>query len=96
VDASRYFTQAKHLELYGVKYFVSEWGKDINAWTDMPLVPFLYGVVFSIFGETRIYIQILNTTFFSLTAVLTFELGKILWDEETGFFAGVLLGAPIS
>ena len=95
VDASRYFTQAKHLELYGVKYFVSEWGRDINAWTDMPLVPFLYGLVFRIFGETRIYIQILTTTLFSLTAVLTFELGKTLWDEETGFFAGVfLLGMP--
>ena len=95
VDASRYFTQAKHLELYGVKYFVSEWGKDINAWTDMPLVPFLYGLVFRIFGETRICIQILNTTLFSLTAVFTFELGKTLWDEETGFFAGVfLIGMP--
>ena len=95
VDASRYFTQAKHLELYGVKYFISEWGKDINAWTDMPLVPFLYGLVFKIFGETRIYIQILNSTLFSLTAVLTFELGKTLWDEETGFFAGVfLIGMP--
>src|SRR5574340_14376 len=95
VDASRYFTQAKHLELYGVKYFVREWGQDINAWTDMPLVPFLYGLVFRIFGETRIYIQVLNTTLFSLTAVLTFELGKALWDEETGLLAGVfLLGMP--
>ena len=95
VDASRYFTQAKHLELYGIKYFVREWGKDINAWTDMPLVPFLYGLVFRIFGETRIYIQILTTTLFSLTAVLTCELGRTLWDEETGFFAGMLLlGMP--
>lgn len=95
VDASRYFTQAKHLELYGVKYFVSEWGRDINAWTDMPLVPFLYGLVFRIFGEARIYIQILTTTLFSLTVVLTYELGKTLWDEETGFFAGAfLLGMP--
>jgi hypothetical protein len=95
VDASRYFTQAKHLELYGVSYFVKEWGRDINAWTDMPLIPFLYGLVFRIFGETRIYIQILTTTLFSLTTVLTYELGKTLWDEETGFLAGVLLlGMP--
>lgn len=95
VDSSRYFTQAKHLELYGVKYFVSGWGKDINAWTDMPLVPFLYGLVFRIFGEARVYIQILTTTLFSLSVVLTYELGKTLWDEETGFFAGVfLVGMP--
>ncbi len=95
VDSSRYFTQAKHLELYGVGYFVREWGKDIHAWTDMPLVPFLYGLVFRFFGESRIYIQILTTTLFSLSVVLTYELGKTLWDKETGFFAGVLLlGMP--
>ena len=95
VDSSRYFTQAKHLELYGASYFVKEWGKAINAWTDMPLVPFLYGLVFRLFGEARIYIQILTTMLFSLSVVLTYELGKTLWDEETGFFAGAfLLGMP--
>jgi len=40
IDASRYFTQAKHLELFGVRYFLSEWGREIHAWTDMPLIPF--------------------------------------------------------
>ena len=44
VDASRYFTQAKHLELYGFGYFFREWGNGINAWTDLPAIPFLYGV----------------------------------------------------
>ena len=29
VDASRYFTQAKHLEMYGIESFFKEWGKDI-------------------------------------------------------------------
>ena len=46
IDTSRYFTYAKHLEIYGIKYFLSEWGRAINVWTDMPLVPFLYGLVF--------------------------------------------------
>jgi uncharacterized membrane protein len=81
--------------LYGVSYFVKEWGKAIHAWTDMPLVPFIYGLVFRLFGEARVYIQILTTTLFSLSVVLTYELGKTLWDEETGFFAGVFLaGMP--
>ena len=26
VDTARYFTQAKHVELYGVGYFLAEWG----------------------------------------------------------------------
>ena len=95
IDASRYFTQAKHLKIYGIKYFIGEWGRNINAWTDLPLVPFLYGLIFKFFGESRTYIQIFTTSLFSMTVVLTYLIGKTLWDENTGFFAGVLLlGMP--
>ncbi len=95
IDASRYITQAKHLELYGITYFISEWGKDIYAWTDLPFVPFLYGLIFKIFGEARAFIQVFTAFVFSGTAVITYLIGKSLWNEETGFFAGVLLwGVP--
>ncbi|MDX1776211.1 MAG: glycosyltransferase family 39 protein [Desulfobulbales bacterium] len=91
VDASRYFTQAKHLQLYGVQYWAGQWGREIFAWTDLPLIPFLYGLVFKFFGEQRIFIQVLNTVFYSFTVVLTFQLGKSLWDEDLGYWAGLLL-----
>jgi 4-amino-4-deoxy-L-arabinose transferase-like glycosyltransferase len=95
VDASRYFTQAKHLEVYGIGYFLKEWGRTIFAWTDMPLVPFLYGMIFKLFGENRIFIQLFTTVLFSLTVVLTSLIGKTLWNRETGFSAGLLLlGIP--
>lgn len=95
VDASRYFIQAKYLELYGIRYFFEEWGKGIFAWTDMPLVPFLYGVVFRLFGEVRLYLQIFNTIVFSLSTILTYLIGRELWDEEVGFYGGLLLlGVP--
>ena len=95
VDASRYFTQAKHLELYGTGYFLREWGKTIEVWTDLPLVPFIYGIVFRYLGEARIYVQVVTTLFFSFTVVLTYMTGKMLWDKETGFFGGMfLLGIP--
>ena len=95
VDVSRYFTHAKHLEIYGIKYFLQEWGRGINAWTDLPLVPFLYGLIFKFLGESRLYIQLFTTFLFSMTVVLTCKIGKMLWDEETGFFAGIaLLGMP--
>jgi hypothetical protein len=95
VDASRYFTQAKHLEVYGIGYFLKEWGRTIFVWTDMPLVPFLYGIIFKLFGEKRIFIQLFTTFMFSLTIVLTSLIGKTLWDRETGFSAGLLLlGIP--
>lgn len=95
IDAARYFTQAKYLELYGVKYFLREWGDRINAWTDLPLMPFLYGLIFKYFGEARLYIQIFTTTLFSLTVVITYMIGRELWDEDAGFYGGLLLlGIP--
>ena len=95
VDASRYFTQAKHLDVYGIGYFLKEWGRDINIWTDMPLIPFFYGLIFKLFGESRIYIQAFTTLLFSLTVVLTYNIGKTLWDETVGFYGGLLLlGIP--
>ncbi|HWR71689.1 MAG TPA: glycosyltransferase family 39 protein, partial [Nitrospirota bacterium] len=95
VDTARYFTQAKHLELYGVTFFLREWGGAIPAWTDLPLLPFLYGLLFSVFGESRIWIQAFTTTLFSLTVASTWLLGRTLWDEDVGFSGGLLLlGMP--
>jgi len=95
IDASRYFVQAKSLGEYGAGYFLKEWGRAIHAWTDTPLVPFLYGLIFRWIGEERIYIQIFNTLLFALTCVLTCVVGKKMWDEETGLNAALLLlGIP--
>jgi hypothetical protein len=95
LDTARYVLQAKHLELYGISSFFTEWGKEIGAWTDLPVVPFFYGMIFRYLGEARISIQIFTTLLFSLTVVATFLLGKALWDRETGLLAGLfLLGIP--
>lgn len=91
IDASRYFTQAKHLELYGAGYFLREWGHAIPQWTDLPLMPFLYGLVFGLFGESRVYIQILNSLMFSLTVSLTVLTGRTLFDDFTGRAGGLLM-----
>jgi len=95
MDASRYFTQAKHLEVYGAGYFLKGWGREIVAWTDLPAIPFLFGTVLSVFGEHRTAIQAFTTALFSSTILLTFLIGKKLWSEEIGFSAGLLLlGMP--
>lgn len=95
VDVARYFTQAKHIERYGVAYFLAEWGGQIPVWTDLPLVPLLYGLIFSLLGENRIFIQAFTTLLFSGTVVLTYLIGKTLWDEAVGLHAGaLLLGMP--
>lgn len=95
IDTSRYFMQAKHVEVYGTKFFLTEWGKAIPAWTDLPVIPFFEGLIFSLLGESRIFVQIFTAVLFAMTAVLTNQIGKTLWDEDTGFYAGAfLLGMP--
>jgi 4-amino-4-deoxy-L-arabinose transferase-like glycosyltransferase len=91
IDASRYFSQAKHVLVYGIGYFAEQWGKEIFAWTDLPLVPFLYGIILHFLGEQRIFIQAFNSLFYSLTVVLTYRLGKSLWDDDLGYWGGLLL-----
>ena len=95
VDASRYFLQAKSLAVNGPAYFIHEWGYGISAWTDLPLIPFIYGMVFRFVGEYRIAIQLVTTLFFCGTVLLTFLIGTELWDEVTGLYGGaLLLGMP--
>jgi len=95
VDASRYFTQAKSLEVYGAGYFIREWGREIVSWTDLPLVPFCYGLIFKFAGESRVSIQVFTTLLFSLTAVITYLVGRDLWDNAVGSAASAfMLGMP--
>ncbi len=91
VDASRYFAEAKYLEVHGLPAFLAEWGRAIPAWTDLPLVPLLDGLAFRLLGESRAAVQALTTLMFAGTVWLTVRLGKALWDEEVGLTAGALL-----
>lgn len=91
VDAARYFTQAKYVELYGFGYFFSEWGRGIMAWTDLPLVPFIYGTLFKLVGESRTVIQGVNTLFFSGSVVITYFIGRDLWNERVGLYGALML-----
>jgi hypothetical protein len=93
VDASRYFTQAKHLSTYGASYFLREWGVSIEAWTDLPAVPFIYGIGFKVFGESRAVVQAINSAMFSASVVMTVRLGGALWNREVGLTAGAFLMA---
>ena len=91
VDASRIFVQAKQVAVRGIAGFWAEWGREVPAWTDLPLVPLLFGLVLDLAGESRVHLQALDTLLFAGTAALTFRLGRDLWDEEVGFLGGALL-----
>jgi len=93
LDSARYFLQAKYLEMNGISAFSREWGGEVTAWTDLPLVPLVYGVLFKLFGETRLVITFFNVLLFSLIPVITYLIGRLLWDRTTGFLAGLLIMA---
>jgi 4-amino-4-deoxy-L-arabinose transferase-like glycosyltransferase len=95
VDAARHFMQAKYLELHGIGYFLLAWGNEIPAWTDLPLAPLIHGIIFQVFGESRVAVQVFTSLLFSGTVVLTYLIGKTLWSRDLGLFAGILLlGMP--
>ena len=91
IDASRYFVQAKYLELFGPAAFFREWGGALPAWTDLPLPAFLYGTVFRLFGEHRLPQQIFTAGLFAFTVFATARIGGLLWGERTGARAALLL-----
>ena len=91
VDAARYFAAAKHLELHGLGDFLAEWGRGVPAWTDLPLLPAVDGLLFRTFGESRIVIQAFTTLLFAGTVLLTHRIGRSLWSDEVGLAAGALL-----
>ncbi len=95
IDAARHFMQAKYLKLHGIGYFLGAWGNEIPAWTDLPLVPLIHGVIFQVFGESRLGVQAFTSLLFSGTVVLTYLIGKTLWSRDIGLYAGILLlGMP--
>jgi len=95
LDAARHFGQAKSIGLHGAASLLQAWGAEIPAWTDLPLVPVLYGSLFVLLGEERFYLQAFNSSLFAGTVLLTWQIGRTLWQEETGLTAAaLLLGMP--
>ncbi len=91
IDASRYFVQAKHLELFGASAFFRDWGGAVPAWTDLPLPAFLYGTIFRLCGEHRLPQQLFTAGLFALTAFATARIGRLLWGARTGARGALLL-----
>jgi len=95
LDSGRYFLQAKYLATHGFLGYWRGWGGAVWAWTDMPLSSLLYGSIFFLMGESRVYCQVLNICLFGLSAGLVYGCGRILWGKRTGSYAGLLLlGSP--
>ena len=61
IDTARYFSQAKYLATHGIVGYFMQWGLANPAWTDLPLIPAMYGIAFALFGESSVaYTSIIN------------------------------------
>ncbi|NOZ82549.1 MAG: hypothetical protein GXN98_01840 [Euryarchaeota archaeon] len=90
-DAARYFSEAKFLAVEGVESFVSEWGKRLYVYVDQPLVPFIYGILFKLFGESRLVIQAYNFTLYALLTLLVYRIAQRLWGRRAGSYTALLM-----
>ena len=90
-DAARYFSEAKFLAEEGVGSFFGEWGRRLYVYVDQPLVPFIYGVLFTLFGESRLVIQAYNFLLYSLLTLLVYRTAEHLWGTKAGVFSGMLM-----
>ncbi len=91
IDSSRYFIQAKYLSTHGVQYFLKNWGTEIPAWTDTPLIPFIYGLLFRFFGEHRFVVMSFNSLLLIFSLGITYKTGKLLFNEKAGTYSAALL-----
>jgi 4-amino-4-deoxy-L-arabinose transferase-like glycosyltransferase len=93
LDAARYFTYAKHAALHGLAGLGRDWGTGLPVWSDLPAAPVLHGLIFCVFGEQRLAVQLAHLALYALSAVLARGLGRRLWGEAAGDAAGLLLAA---
>jgi len=91
IDAARYFVHAQYLHDHGLVAFLRDWGATLSVWTDLPLLPLLYGVVLTAAGESRMGGQLLNTALLAGTVFVTYRAGRELWNKSVGLSSAALL-----
>lgn len=91
LDSARYLEQARALAAQGPVAYARDWGQGSGAWTDLPLIPALFGLLWHWFGESRLLVQGLNTAFFAGTVMLVVNIGRTMFDRHTGLMAGLLM-----
>lgn len=96
IDAARHFAAFKAAVERGPAGFLAAWGGELKPWTDLPLLPLVFGILLTLAGEARWVVQAANIVLFAGTVAMTVALGRRLWGEAAGIAAGLsLLAMPI-
>src|SRR4030042_2810952 len=89
-DYGRYHYEAKYLVENGIFTFFQNWGQ-FHYSADMPVMPFIYGVGYLIFGEGQMTILIINSLIFLGIIWLTYLIAKELFNHRVAFLSVFLL-----
>lgn len=88
-DYGRYLAEAKYLNKNGIIAYFQNWGNFQYA-ADMPVMPFIYGVAFKLFGEGQLAVLIVNLLIFLGILWLTYLIARQLFNKKIAFFSIIL------
>lgn len=89
-DFIRYIQYANIFKNQGIFYYFEQWGTGFATHVDLPTGSLHYGILFSIFGEKRIIIQIFSLIITIATGFFIFLLGMKIHSKKTGIIASFL------
>lgn len=89
-DFIRYYQYSEILKNHGLLYYLGEWGTGFGAHVDLPMGSLPFGIIFSLFGSERIYIQIFMCLVLFLTSYIIFLLGSHMFNAKMGIISSVV------
>lgn len=89
-DFIRYIQHAKIFNEYGPFYYFNQWGSAFFTHLDLPTGSLPFGILFMIFGENRLIIQLFLVIIVITTAYLIFLLGNKIFSKKCGIISALL------
>jgi 4-amino-4-deoxy-L-arabinose transferase-like glycosyltransferase len=87
-DEARSFRVANILAAESLEYAYTESGWLRNK--HPPLVPLIYGLIVNLFGAKLLYLRAISVLFLTGTLLITYLIGRELYDQKTGYLASFL------
>jgi 4-amino-4-deoxy-L-arabinose transferase-like glycosyltransferase len=89
-DMGRYHLEAKYLVENGVVSFFKNW-HTFHTPFDFPVIPFLFGISYFIFGEGQLAVLVVNFLVYLGVLLFTYLSAKKLFNRKVGLLSIVLL-----
>lgn len=89
-DFIRYIQYSQIFSDKGIFYYFAQWGSGFFTHVDLPTGSLPFGVLFSLFGENRLIIQVFSISITIVTAYFIFLIGEKNFSKKCGMIASLL------